>query len=82
MRIGMGYDVHKLVENLQRLRNGGKTVVVIENNLDVSKHADDNIDIGPEGWDKGGTVIAAGTPEVVAKSKKSYTGKYIAKYLR
>ena len=71
-------DVHKLVEILRRLSEGGNTVVVIEHNLDVIKTADYIIDIGPEGGDKGGTVIAKGTPEEVAKVEASYTGKYIA----
>ena len=70
-------DVHKLVEILKRLSEGGNTVVVIEHNLDVIKTADYIIDIGPEGGDKGGTVIAKGTPEEVAESPISYTGKYI-----
>ena len=74
-------DVHKLVEILQRLSAGGNTVVVIEHNLDVIKTADYIIDIGPEGGDRGGTVIAKGTPEEVAKNPASYTGKYVAKYL-
>ena len=74
-------DVHKLVEILHRLSEGGNTVVVIEHNLDVSKTADYIIDIGPEGGDGGGTVIACGTPEEVAKSPVSYTGKYVEKYL-
>ena len=74
-------DVHKLVEILQRLAEGGNTVVVIEHNLDVIKTADYIIDIGPEGGDGGGTVIAEGTPEYVATVKKSYTGKYIKKML-
>ena len=74
-------DVHKLVEILQRLSEGGNTVVVIEHNLDVIKTADYIIDIGPEGGDQGGTVIAKGTPEEVAKNPASYTGKYVAKYL-
>ena len=74
-------DVHKLVEILHRLSEGGNTVVVIEHNLDVSKTADYIIDIGPEGGDGGGTVIACGTPEKVAKSPVSYTGKYVEKYL-
>ena len=74
-------DVHKLVEILRRLSDGGNTVVIIEHNLDVIKTADYIIDIGPEGGDKGGTVIACGTPEEVAKKKKSYTGMYIKKYL-
>lgn len=74
-------DVHKLVDILSKLADGGNTVVVIEHNLDVIKTADYIIDIGPEGGDKGGTVIAKGTPEQVAKSKKSYTGAYVKKYL-
>jgi len=74
-------DVHKLVDILQRLTEGGNTVVVIEHNLDVIKTADYLIDIGPEGGDKGGTVIAQGTPEEVAKNPISYTGQYVEKYL-
>lgn len=74
-------DVHKLINILHRLTEGGNTVVVIEHNLDVIKTADYIIDIGPEGGDKGGTVIAKGTPEQVAKNKKSYTGEYIKKCL-
>ena len=74
-------DVHKLIEILRRLSDGGNTVVVIEHNLDVIKTADYLIDIGPEGGDKGGTVIARGTPEEVAKSDISYTGQYVKKYL-
>lgn len=74
-------DVHKLVEILQRLSEGGNTVVVIEHNLEVIKTADYIIDIGPEGGDKGGTVIAKGTPEEIAKVKESYTGYYLKKYL-
>ena len=74
-------DVHKLVEILKRLSEGGNTVVVIEHNLDVIKTADYIIDIGPEGGDKGGTVVAQGTPEEVAQSPVSYTGKYVKKYL-
>ena len=74
-------DVHKLIEILRRLSEGGNTVVVIEHNLDVIKTADYIIDIGPEGGDRGGTVIATGTPEKVAKSKKSYTGVYVKKML-
>ena len=74
-------DVHKLIEILRRLSDGGNTVVVIEHNLDVIKTADYIIDIGPEGGDKGGTVIAKGTPEEVAKSPVAYTGKYVKKYL-
>ena len=72
-------DVHKLVEILKRLSEGGNTVVVIEHNLDVIKTADYIIDIGPEGGDKGGTVVAQGTPEEVAQSPVSYTGKYVKK---
>ena len=75
-------DVHKLVEILKRLSEGGNTVVVIEHNLDVIKTADYIIDIGPEGGDKGGTVVAMGTPEEVAQSPASYTGKYVKKYLK
>ena len=75
-------DVHKLIEILQRLSEGGNTVVVIEHNLDVIKTADYIIDIGPEGGDKGGTVIAKGTPEEVAANPFSYTGQYVSKYLR
>ncbi len=74
-------DVHKLVNILKRLTESGNTVVVIEHNLDVIKTADYIIDIGPEGGDGGGTVIAKGTPEEVAKNKKSYTGQYVKKYL-
>ncbi len=74
-------DVHKLTEILRRLSEDGNTVVVIEHNLDVIKTADYIIDMGPEGGDGGGTVIAKGTPEEVAKNKKSYTGQYIKKYL-
>ena len=75
-------DVHKLIEILHRLAEGGNTVVVIEHNLDVIKTADYIIDIGPEGGDKGGTVIASGTPEEVAANPASYTGRYVSKYLR
>ena len=74
-------DVHKLVDILRRLSDNGNTVVVIEHNLDVIKVADYIIDIGPEGGDKGGTVVATGTPEEVAKNPKSYTGMYVKKYL-
>lgn len=74
-------DVHKLVEILHKLTAGGNTVVVIEHNLDVIKTADYIIDIGPEGGDRGGTVIAKGTPEEIAKVKKSYTGQYVKRYL-
>ena len=75
-------DVHKLTEILQRLAEGGNTVVVIEHNLDVIKTADYIIDMGPEGGDGGGKVIAKGTPEQVAEAEGSYTGKYVKKYLQ
>lgn len=75
-------DVHKLIDILKRLSEGGNTIVVIEHNLDVIKTADYIIDIGPEGGDKGGKVVATGTPEEIAKSKKSYTGMYVKKYLK
>ena len=75
-------DVHKLTEILQRLAEGGNTVVVIEHNLDVIKTADYIIDMGPEGGDRGGTVIAKGTPEEVAEQEISYTGQYLRKYLK
>ena len=74
-------DVHKLVEILRRLSDSGNTVIVIEHNLDVIKTADYIIDMGPEGGDKGGTVIAKGTPEEIANVKDSYTGQYVKKYL-
>ena len=74
-------DVHKLTEILHKLKEGGNTVVVIEHNLDVIKTADYIIDIGPEGGDKGGTIIATGTPEEVAENPKSYTGIYVKKML-
>lgn len=74
-------DVHKLVEILHKLADAGNTVVVIEHNLDVIKTADYIIDIGPEGGFRGGTVVAKGTPEQVAKIPESYTGQYIKKYL-
>lgn len=75
-------DVHKLVEILQRLSEGGNTVVVIEHNLEVIKTADYIIDIGPEGGDKGGTIVVAGTPEEVVQCKESYTGQYLQKLLK
>jgi len=74
-------DVHKLIEVLQKLVDGGNTVIVIEHNLDVIKTADYIIDLGPEGGDKGGKIVACGTPEEVAKCKKSYTGQYLKKIL-
>ncbi len=75
------YDVHKLIEVLQKLVEGGNTVVVIEHNLDVIKTADHIIDLGPEGGNKGGTIVAQGTPEQVAQAKGSYTGLYLKKVL-
>ena len=74
-------DVHKLIEILHRLAEGGNTVVVIEHNLDVIKTADYIIDMGPEGGEGGGTVIAEGTPEQVAENPLSYTGQYVKRYL-
>jgi len=74
-------DIHKLVEMLKRLAEGGNTVIVIEHNLDVIKTADYIIDIGPEGGDRGGTVIASGTPEEIVQCEHSYTGKYLKPYL-
>ena len=74
-------DVHKLVEILRRLSDGGNTVVVIEHNLDVIKTADYIIDMGPEGGDGGGTVIAQGTPEEICEVKQSYTGQFLKPYL-
>ena len=74
-------DVHKLVDILRRLCDSGNTVIVIEHNLDVIKTADYIIDIGPEGGDGGGTVVATGTPEEIIKVENSYTGKYVKKYL-
>jgi excinuclease ABC subunit A len=74
-------DVHKLIEILRRLSEGGNSVVVIEHNLEVIKTADYIIDMGPEGGDKGGMVVAQGTPEQVAKNKNSYTGFYIKRQL-
>ncbi len=74
-------DVHKLISILKRLSEGGNTVVVIEHNLDVIKTADYIIDMGPEGGDRGGTVIARGTPEEVCRNPESYTGQYLKKYL-
>lgn len=75
-------DVHKLVDILTKLTEGGNTVIVIEHNLDVIKTADYIIDIGPEGGERGGTIVANGTPEEISKNKKSYTGKYLKKYLK
>ena len=75
-------DIKKLLEVLNRLLEKGNTVIIIEHNLDVIKTADHIIDIGVDGGENGGTVVATGTPEEIAKSKKSYTGKYIAKILK
>ena len=75
------HDVNRLVKILQRLVDGGNTVIVIEHNLDMIKCADYIVDLGPEGGDKGGTIIATGTPEKIAETKESYTGKYLKKYL-
>ena len=75
-------DVHKLTEILQRLAEGGNTVIVIEHNLDVIKTADYIIDMGPEGGDGGGTMVACGTPEEIAEVSESYTGYYVKKYLK
>jgi excinuclease ABC subunit A len=75
-------DVHKLIEVLQRLVDAGNTVLIIEHNLDIIKVADYIIDLGPEGGDRGGLLIACGTPEEVCKNSESYTGKYLDKYLK
>ena len=75
-------DVHKLTEILQRLAEGGNTVIVIEHNLDVIKTADYIIDMGPEGGDGGGTMVACGTPEEIVEVPESYTGYYVKKYLK
>ncbi|NLM09987.1 MAG: excinuclease ABC subunit UvrA [Clostridiaceae bacterium] len=75
-------DVHKLIDVLQKLVEGGNTVVVIEHNMDMIKSADYIIDMGPEGGDLGGTVVACGTPEEIAENPNSYTGKYLKKYLK
>ena len=76
------YDIEQLLKVLQRLRDGGNTIVIIEHNLDVIKTADWIIDLGPEGGDKGGQIIAAGTPEHIAKQKNSYTGHFLKKILK
>jgi len=76
------YDIQKLISILQRFVNGGNTVVVIEHNLDVIKTADYIIDMGIEGGDEGGQVIATGTPEEIIKSKQSQTAKYLKRYLK
>ncbi|MFQ9872377.1 MAG: hypothetical protein ACLRVT_05000, partial [Oscillospiraceae bacterium] len=75
-------DVHNLVNVLQKFVDSGNTVVIIEHNLDMIKTADYIIDLGPEGGDRGGTVVACGTPEEVAKCKKSYTGQYLKRILK
>ncbi len=74
-------DVHKLIDVLQKLVDSGNTVIVIEHNLDLIKTADYIIDLGPEGGDKGGTIVATGTPEEVAEVEESYTGQYLKKIL-
>ena len=75
-------DVHKLIDVLQRLTDQGNTILVIEHNLNVIKVADHIIDLGPEGGDGGGTIVAQGTPEEVAQCEKSYTGQYLKSYLK
>ncbi|MDR1114441.1 MAG: ATP-binding cassette domain-containing protein, partial [Candidatus Margulisbacteria bacterium] len=74
-------DVHKLIEMLNRLVNSGNTIIVVEHNLDVIKSADHIIDLGPDGGDAGGEIVAEGTPEEVAKNPRSYTGQYLKKIL-
>ena len=75
-------DVHRLIHILQRLAEGGNTVVVIEHNLDVIKVSDHIIDLGPEGGDGGGEIVTEGTPEEICECKNSFTGKYLKKYLQ
>lgn len=75
-------DVHKLIDILQRLVDTGNTIIVIEHNLDLIKTCDHIIDLGPEGGDKGGTIVAKGKPEEIVKVEDSYTGKYLKKLLR
>ena len=75
-------DVHKLIDVLNKLVEGGNTAVIIEHNLDVIKTADYIIDLGPEGGDNGGTIVAQGTPESVSENERSYTGQYIKKILQ
>jgi excinuclease ABC subunit A len=75
-------DVHKLIEVLQRLVDTGNSVLIIEHNLDIIKVADWLIDLGPEGGDRGGELVAEGTPERVMKNKKSYTGQYLKAHMR
>ena len=74
-------DVHKLVDILQRLVDTGNTIIVIEHNLDLIKTCDHIIDLGPEGGDNGGEVVAIGTPEQICKNERSYTGKFLKKYI-
>ncbi len=74
-------DVHRLVDILQRLVDTGNTILVIEHNLDLIKTADYIIDLGPEGGEKGGEVVAVGTPEQIVKNERSYTGQFLKKYL-
>ncbi len=74
-------DVHKLVDILQRLVDTGNSIIVIEHNLDLIKTADYIIDLGPEGGEKGGQIIAVGTPEQITRNDQSYTGKFLKKYL-
>ena len=74
-------DVHKLIDILQRLVDTGNTIIVIEHNLDLIKTADYIIDLGPEGGDNGGEVVAIGTPEQICKNERSYTGKFLKKYI-
>ena len=74
-------DVHRLVDILQRLVDTGNSIIVIEHNLDLIKTCDHIIDLGPEGGDKGGEIVAVGTPEQVVRNEQSYTGKFLKKYL-
>lgn len=74
-------DVHRLIDILQRLVDTGNSIIVIEHNLDLIKTCDYIIDLGPEGGDKGGQIVAVGTPEQVVRNEKSYTGKFLKKYL-
>ncbi len=74
-------DVHKLIDILQRLVDTGNTIIVIEHNLDLIKTCDHIIDLGPEGGDNGGEVVAIGTPEQICKNERSYTGKFLKKYI-
>ena len=74
-------DVNRLIEILQRLVDGGNTLIVIEHNLDLIKTADHIIDLGPEGGERGGEIVATGTPEQICKNEKSHTGRFLKKYL-